>query len=221
MTGKRPNLEKLRIFGCPVTVHKPGRRRSKLVQNVYNGIFLRFANTFETSKYIDTTSKRVKYARIQGDRFDEAHFTMKDPSVGGQALQKAGYPQTKRVPAARLPITITEQEASSPPNRKLLVKLINENALPPVRSTDGSVGYDLFSCEQYEIASGEQKIINTGVSIQLPVGTYGRVAPRSGMTVDNQVTVIARVIYPDYRGRIKKYFTIMETKRSILILNKK
>ena len=128
---------------------------------------------------------------------------MKDPSVGGQALQKAGYPQAKRVPAARLPITITEQETSSPPNRKLLVKLINENALPPVRSTDGSVGCDLFSCEQYEIASGEQKIINTGVSIQLPVGIYGRVAPRSGMTVDNQVTVMAGVIDPDHRGKIK------------------
>ena len=114
MTGKRPNLEKLRVFGCPVTVHKPGRRRSKLVQNVYNGIFLQFANTFETCKYIDTKSKRVKYARIQRDRFDEAHFTIKDPPVGGQALKQAGHPQTKRVPTARLPITVTEQETPSP-----------------------------------------------------------------------------------------------------------
>ena len=30
LTGKRPNLEKLRVFGCPVTVHKPGKRRTKL-----------------------------------------------------------------------------------------------------------------------------------------------------------------------------------------------
>ena len=33
LTGTRPNLEKLRVFGCPVTLHKPGRRRKNL-QNI-------------------------------------------------------------------------------------------------------------------------------------------------------------------------------------------
>ena len=36
----------------------------------------------------------------------------------------------------------------------------------------------------------------------LPTGTYGRIAPRSGLTVHNKVTVMAGVIDPDYRGDI-------------------
>ena len=43
-------------------------------------------------------------------------------------------------------------------------------------------------------------MIDTGFSIKLPTGTYGRVAPRSGLTVKNKLTVMAGVIDPDYTG---------------------
>ena len=58
LTGTRPNLEKLRIFGCPVTVHRPGRRRTKLANQTYDGNFLRYAGTFENCKYVDKNTKK-------------------------------------------------------------------------------------------------------------------------------------------------------------------
>ena len=45
-TGKRPNLSKIKVFGCPVTVEKITTRRTKLSDNTNEGLFLRFANTF-------------------------------------------------------------------------------------------------------------------------------------------------------------------------------
>ena len=82
-----------------------------------------------------------------------------------------------------LPTTITSQDHKTPPNRKLLVKLLRQDSLPPIRATNGSVGHDAFSCESVTIPPKEQCVVGTGMSIALPIGTYGRIAPRSGLTV--------------------------------------
>jgi len=51
-------------------------------------------------------------------------------------------------------------------------------------------------------ASG-QEIVRTGTSITPPRGTYGRIAPRSSMTVKHRITINAGVIDSDYTGEIK------------------
>jgi len=86
---------------------------------------------------------------------------------------------------------------------KLLVKRLSENAKLPVRASDGAAGYDLFaSCDVHVPARGKA-MINTDVTIQLPQGCYGRVAPRSGLAWKNSIDVMAGVIDFDYRGEIK------------------
>jgi dUTP pyrophosphatase len=45
--------------------------------------------------------------------------------------------------------------------------------------------------------------IPTGIAIKVPPGTYGRIAPRSGITVKHNVHVGAGVIDSDYTGEIK------------------
>src|SRR5690242_3590488 len=45
-------------------------------------------------------------------------------------------------------------------------------------------------------------IVPTGLSIALPEGTYGRVAPRSGLAVKHFLDVGAGVIDFDYRGPV-------------------
>ena len=60
----------------------------------------------------------------------------------------------------------------------------------------------LFSCENLTIPPHEQAVVNIGLCMKLPQGTYGRIAPRSGLTVRHKITVMAGVIDPDYTGNI-------------------
>jgi dUTP pyrophosphatase len=85
----------------------------------------------------------------------------------------------------------------------LRVKKLVENAQLPTRGSPGAVGYDLTSTEGYVVLPGKRAVVSTGISIQLPPGVYGRVAPRSGLAVKNGLQVGAGVIDPDYTGEIK------------------
>ena len=85
----------------------------------------------------------------------------------------------------------------------LKVKKLVSHATLPVRASQGAAGYDLHSSEGYVILPGRRAIVSTGVSIELPPGVYGRVAPRSGLAVKHGLQVGAGVIDPDYTGEVK------------------
>ncbi len=53
-----------------------------------------------------------------------------------------------------------------------------------------------------KIYPGERMLIHTGVSMAVPAGHYGRVAPRSGLAMKNGIDVLAGVIDSDYRGEV-------------------
>jgi len=62
------------------------------------------------------------------------------------------------------------------------IKKVNVNAKLPTYSHFGEdAGADVYACDYAFILSGERKIINTGISIYPPKGTYTRVAPKSGL----------------------------------------
>ena len=42
----------------------------------------------------------------------------------------------------------------------------------------------------------------TDIAIKVPLGHYGRIAPKSGITLTHHVTVLAGVIDPDYTGNV-------------------
>jgi dUTP pyrophosphatase len=86
---------------------------------------------------------------------------------------------------------------------KMKVKRLRENVHLPTRGSSGAVGYDLYSDEDVNIPRGARALVGTGVAIVLPVGTYGRVAPRSGLAVKRGIQVGAGVIDPDYTGEVK------------------
>jgi dUTP pyrophosphatase len=44
--------------------------------------------------------------------------------------------------------------------------------------------------------------VRTGLSVAIPSGFYGRIAPRSGLAVNYGIDVLAGVIDSDYRGEI-------------------
>lgn len=85
----------------------------------------------------------------------------------------------------------------------LLVKKYFPEAKLPIRATPGSAGYDLAASDDKTIPPGGRDLVATGISIKVPEGTYGRIAPRSGLAVRNGIQVGAGVIDSDYTGEIK------------------
>lgn len=85
----------------------------------------------------------------------------------------------------------------------LRVKRLHSDAQLPVRGSPGAAGYDLTSMEAVVVLPGKRAVVATGVSVELPPGVYGRVAPRSGLAVKHGIQVGAGVIDPDYRGELK------------------
>lgn len=85
----------------------------------------------------------------------------------------------------------------------LQVVRLTDNAILPVRGTSGSAGLDLYSTDGYVILPGHRVVVSTGIAIKLPLGTYGRIAPRSGLAVKHGLDVLAGVIDPDYTGEVK------------------
>ena len=76
-------------------------------------------------------------------------------------------------------------------------------AVAPVRTSTMAAGYDLSSVESITIPSKGRALVSTGLKIQLPEGTYGRIAPRSGLALRYGIDIGAGVIDCDYRGIIK------------------
>ena len=84
----------------------------------------------------------------------------------------------------------------------LKVKLLTDSAAAPARATPGSAGYDLACAASAVVPARGKALIKTGISIALPDGCYGRVAPRSGLAWKHSIHVGAGVIDADYRGEV-------------------
>ena len=84
----------------------------------------------------------------------------------------------------------------------LLVQFLRDGAVAPERKSAGAAGYDLSACEDATIPPCSRALVDTGLAVAVPAGTYGRVAPRSGLAVRG-MAVGAGVIDADYRGSLK------------------
>ena len=82
------------------------------------------------------------------------------------------------------------------------IKKLDKLARTPTRANESDAGYDLFSIEKAYLPAGERKVVRTGISVAIPPGFYGRVAPRSGLAVKRGIDVLAGVIDSGYRGEI-------------------
>lgn len=77
------------------------------------------------------------------------------------------------------------------------------DAIIPTKGTPEAVGWDIYSNEDCLIEFGEKcPPISTGIGSVIPEDCYGRLAPRSGMSVKGAF-VNAGVVDRDYRGEIK------------------
>lgn len=79
---------------------------------------------------------------------------------------------------------------------------LNKNASLPIYGSDCAAGADLCSAEECVVPAKSHLLVKTGLSVAIPPGHYGRVAPRSGLAVKNFIDVGAGVIDEDYRGEV-------------------
>ncbi|KAI0285057.1 dUTPase-like protein [Russula aff. rugulosa BPL654] len=94
----------------------------------------------------------------------------------------------------------SESDAGIAPASNLLIKRLSEKAKLPTRGSALAAGYDLYSAEKKVIPAHGKALIDTQLSIAVPTGTYGRVAPRSGLASKFMIDTGAGVIDADYRG---------------------
>ncbi len=85
---------------------------------------------------------------------------------------------------------------------KIQLKKLSKDAIMPSGGSIGAAGYDLYSTEDYTLKPGERKLFKTNISINIPHGYYGRIAPRSGLAFKNGIDVFGGVIDSDYRGDV-------------------
>ncbi|KAF4619748.1 hypothetical protein D9613_005389 [Agrocybe pediades] len=93
-----------------------------------------------------------------------------------------------------------ESNAPLAPVANLFIKRLSEKARLPTRGSPLAAGYDLYSAEKKVIPAHGKALVDTQISIAVPAGTYGRVAPRSGLASKFMIDTGAGVIDADYRG---------------------
>ncbi len=94
----------------------------------------------------------------------------------------------------------------------LRIKLADPRARAPSKMTAGSAGLDLYAAESVVVpptrceADGRAEVgralVSTGVMLELPEGTVGRVAARSGLSIKSNIETGAGWIDGDYRGLV-------------------
>jgi dUTP pyrophosphatase len=84
----------------------------------------------------------------------------------------------------------------------LKFKRLDSRAVLPTRGSSHSAGLDLYNIEDLSLQPNTRALARTGLSVAIPPGFYGRVAPRSGLASRAGIDVLAGVIDSDYRGEV-------------------
>ena len=88
------------------------------------------------------------------------------------------------------------------PKEELKVKLLSPKAILPSRGSEHAAGLDLYSTIETMVQPGDSVLIKTGTALELPRGSYGRVAPRSSLAIRG-IETGAGVIDRDFGGRLR------------------
>ena len=70
------------------------------------------------------------------------------------------------------------------------------------RGSGRAAGFDISAVEPATLQPGEHRLIQTGLAIACPSGTYARIAPRSGQALQRNLSIGAGVADADYRGEV-------------------
>ena len=129
------------------------------------------------------------------------------PSVKNSNLPPSGKKSDQTHKSVNVETKMVDVSSQKTPintiSSKLLVNKLDPNAILPERKSDGAAGYDICCLEKrVVIPPNSRKLISTGLSFTVPEGTYGQLAPRSGLSTMG-VNIGAGIIDRDYTGEVK------------------
>ncbi|KAI5798903.1 dUTP pyrophosphatase [Geopyxis carbonaria] len=107
----------------------------------------------------------------------------------------------EEVPAPAVPAAAAP--AVAPKFQSLQIKKLSPAAKTPTRGSAYAAGYDMYASKDTTVPARGKALVDTDIAIAVPTGTYGRIAPRSGLASKNFIDVGAGVIDMDYRGQVK------------------
>ncbi|KIW76656.1 deoxyuridine 5'-triphosphate nucleotidohydrolase [Fonsecaea pedrosoi CBS 271.37] len=125
------------------------------------------------------------------------------PSLPNSPLPKrvkSDAPPSKMSPTTNSTAVPQLSSSSQPP---LLIRKLSADASTPTRGSAFAAGYDLYASKPITIPARGKALVSTDLSIATPEGTYGRIAPRSGLAAKHFIDTGAGVIDADYRGEVK------------------
>ena len=82
------------------------------------------------------------------------------------------------------------------------VQKLSEEAQIPTIGSKLAAEHDLYSTENTVIPANNRALVKIGLAIAVPEGTYGRIAPSSGLATKG-ISMDAGVIDADYMGEVK------------------
>jgi dUTP pyrophosphatase len=88
---------------------------------------------------------------------------------------------------------------------KLRIKKEVEDIPTPAYAHEGDAGLDLYAAEETVLQPGERKLVSTGIRIALEKGFEAQVRPKSGLAVNQGITILNTpgTIDFQYRGLVK------------------
>lgn len=99
-----------------------------------------------------------------------------------QVLSEYKKKNYKSIRTLDFDLEMDEQIAILQRDSTLQVELDNGSKLP-TRGSEDAAGLDLYASQSLTVKPKSRVLVPTGIKIQLPTGTYGRIAPRSGLSV--------------------------------------
>ncbi|KAB2577849.1 Deoxyuridine 5'-triphosphate nucleotidohydrolase [Lasiodiplodia hormozganensis] len=135
------------------------------------------------------------------------HIDLEPPANATSALHHAstiaaGDESGTATPTPIAMSTTTAALAPAPESTTMQVQLLSENAKAPTKGSAFAAGHDLYSSADTVIPARKWALVPTDIKISVPAGTYGRVAPRSGLAFKHGIDTLAGVIDADYRGPV-------------------
>ena len=104
---------------------------------------------------------------------------------------------------------------------ELFFKKLDPSAETPSKACEWDAGYDLYSRESLSIAPMERRVVSLGISVEIPRGFYGRIAPRSGLAINKGVDVLGGVVDSGYRGELKVILINLNLPEQLFLKNNK
>lgn len=89
--------------------------------------------------------------------------------------------------------------------QKILMKRLDADLPLPRHATRGDAGVDLYAREGGVLQPGERTMVPTGIAVAIPEGYVGLVAPRSGLAIQNGVSLVNSpgILDSGYRGELQ------------------